>query len=548
MASVASDNQATAVSRRRTDTLFALVASLAGLALYVWHCSPVVRFWDAAERALVAFELGLSHPTGCFLHGAVGKVFLTVAPLPADYAMNLLSALAGALTLAVVYRLAREENDDPALCLAATLVLATSALFWSQAVYSEVYMVHLLFVALFLLYYMRWLKRGDLRTLCAAAFLLAVGMGIHVSTVLLAPWIAVGVLVRQRAIFRSPRRLLAVAGAVALGLTWLAAVYIRGRTYCPIGTAERPDTLGRLVDFMTASQYAGGRHPPVGLLARRVAASFTLLAYSVLGVGALVALWGWIRMLRPNPALAVLAGGGTITYIVYFSDNLTSDVGTLILPCSLFLLICMVAGWGEMQRHVRRPVVVGAIAALAAVQAIVFPILTRKSETLVRGLPAGVESLDGAGPRGLFWEGVLKARVSFRRNFEPRREAERLAHELERQPGPKVLLAPWEVQTVLAFYRATENWLPDVRVYELMAQRRFYRAEAGSAVEVFDSSGEIVETYIGRLPVFVLVARDIESFERKHTRCGSYWFDDRPFHLFRLRPPPSEPPPPPTTQ
>ena len=521
-------------SDRRNEFLRVTLLVLAGAALYTWHTAPTVRFWDAAERALVARELGVSHPAGCILHAVFGKAFLTIVPLAPDYAANLLSAVAAALALGVSYGIGRRFSDNRALCFGATLVLATSALYWSQAIYSEVYALHFLFFAVFMLFYVEWLARGRSRDLAVAAFVYALGLGVHMSHILLAPWILGGVLLKDRSLFRSPRRLLAVTGAMLLGLSWVAAVVIRGHSYWIIGTTERPDSLERLWAFLTGAQFAWARHPPVALFAKRVIGSFVLLGYSFLGVGAVAAFAGWVTSLRRLAPLAFLAVGGTLSYILYFSDNSTSDVGTLILPCCLFILLYLIIGGDRWATSpARRRVVAVALPVLAAVQAAVFPPLGRAAERAARDIAEAGFTLDEGPPAAFFWEGVLKAKVSWRNDWLPLGTAWKLAGQLDSVPGPKDFVAHWSLYTVLVFYQSSDGLLKDTRLYESIGQTRFYRPETGAEPErvcvwdVLNRKGE------GRALFFLCVERK-PGLQQPHELVGRYWFDQTFYYLFRI--------------
>ena len=528
-----------ALGGRGRDVLCGVLVTAAGAALYAWHTSPVVRYWDAAERALAAAHFGVSHPTGCVLHAAIGKVFLTLVPLTPDYAAGLLSALGAALALGVMYAIARRLSDDRFLCVASTLVLATAALVWSQAVYSEAYAVHALFLAFFLFYYLRWLDGGHRRDLLAAAFLYAISLGVHVSGILLAPWILIGVILRDRSIFRSPRFMAAVALAIFLGMTWLGIIWIRGETYWMLGTDRRPDSWHRLMEFMSAKQFRPWAHNhDLPMQMKRAVGSFALLAYSFLGVGALVAVAGWMPALRRRPAFALLAGGGILTYVVYFSRLSTADVETLIQPCCLFIFLCMVLGWERLAATARRRHAVhAALVLLVAAQAFVFPVLSRQAVGRVAQLPDGAAALDQPTPVRRFWEGVLKAEVSFHGNYQPLQESLRLQNVLGRVPGRKVLMAPWAVQSVLEFYRATENWFPETRIYEQVYQRRFYPSDRGMAQETYNNPKDVVEDNIRSASVFLLQEAGTDSLGYPYQPFGVFWLDHRPYHLVLLSEP-----------
>ena len=133
----------------------------ASLALYVQTLAPSVAtlFDDSLEFPLVSYRLGIAHPTGYPLYTLLGKLF-TLGPWhnPA-WRVNLLSAVAGALTVAFVYLAARQLTKRRLPALLGAVALAVSPVFWSQAVVAEVYTLTGAFVALLLWLALRWARR-----------------------------------------------------------------------------------------------------------------------------------------------------------------------------------------------------------------------------------------------------------------------------------------------------------------------------------------------------------------------------------------------------
>jgi hypothetical protein len=132
----------------------------ASLALYVQTLAPSVAalFDDSLEFPLVSYRLGIAHPTGYPLYTLLGKLFSLMPWHNMAWRVNLLSAVAGALTVALVYLVARQlARRLPALLGA--LALAVSPVFWSQAVIAEVYTLAGAFVALLLWLALRWARK-----------------------------------------------------------------------------------------------------------------------------------------------------------------------------------------------------------------------------------------------------------------------------------------------------------------------------------------------------------------------------------------------------
>jgi hypothetical protein len=136
----------------------------ASLMAYLQTLAPSVAtlFDDSLEFPLVAYELGIAHPTGYPLYTLLGKLF-TLGPWTGDvaqwnvaWAVNLLSAVAGALAVALVYLVARQFTRRRVPALLGGVALAVSPVFWSQSVIAEVYTLNSLFVAGLLWLALRW--------------------------------------------------------------------------------------------------------------------------------------------------------------------------------------------------------------------------------------------------------------------------------------------------------------------------------------------------------------------------------------------------------
>ena len=79
----------------------------AALWLYLTTLAPsvVTLFDDSLEFQLVTYQLGIAHPTGYPLYTLLGKLFTFLPMGNVAYRVNLMSAVFGALTVALVYLL-----------------------------------------------------------------------------------------------------------------------------------------------------------------------------------------------------------------------------------------------------------------------------------------------------------------------------------------------------------------------------------------------------------------------------------------------------------
>ncbi|MGD2039895.1 MAG: DUF2723 domain-containing protein [Anaerolineae bacterium] len=148
------------VWNRLGDIVLAGVMFAASLALYLQTLAPsvVTLFDDSLEFPLVAHRLAIAHPTGYPLYTLLGKLF-TFGPWPnTAWGVNLLSAVAGAVTIACVYLVIRQLVPRRLAAALGAIALAVSPVFWSQAVIAEVYTLNSAFIAALLWLALRWAR------------------------------------------------------------------------------------------------------------------------------------------------------------------------------------------------------------------------------------------------------------------------------------------------------------------------------------------------------------------------------------------------------
>jgi len=142
---------------------------IASLVLYIGTLAPsvVTIFDDSLEFQLVTYQLGIAHPTGYPLYTLLGKFFTFIPIGDVAYRVNLMSAIFGAVTVALVYLLILQVaprkkgeliaiSDIPSWPLhlggiIGALLLAVGLVFWKQATVAEVYTLNAFFVVSLLL-------------------------------------------------------------------------------------------------------------------------------------------------------------------------------------------------------------------------------------------------------------------------------------------------------------------------------------------------------------------------------------------------------------
>lgn len=190
-----------------SSRLIAAGLFIASLALYLGTLAPsvVTLFDDSLEFQLVTYQLGIAHPTGYPLYTLLGKLFTFLPVGNVAYRVNLMSAVFGAATVALVYRLIWQLVDPrpgsrtairvpswPAHLggITGAALLAVGQVFWRQATIAEVYTLNAFFVVLLL-----WLAlrlpadnpQTSGRRVVGLAFVFGLSLTHHRTVVLLLP-------------------------------------------------------------------------------------------------------------------------------------------------------------------------------------------------------------------------------------------------------------------------------------------------------------------------------------------------------------------------
>jgi hypothetical protein len=167
-------------------------ALLAGLVLlfYLITLAPTALWGDSGHFQRTAYQGALdADGGGRFVWFQAARLFLRLPWGEPAWRVNLLSAVAGALTILGVIAAARQAGLSHAAAAAAGLMLAVSHTFWLQAVRAEIYTVFAALMSLELWLWFRWRPENKLPVV-AAILLLAPLVLAHQMTVLLLPALA----------------------------------------------------------------------------------------------------------------------------------------------------------------------------------------------------------------------------------------------------------------------------------------------------------------------------------------------------------------------
>ena len=342
----ASGERAPSMINRRLLVAATAVAASA-FALYHATLLPGVDFGDTGFFQTMAGELTITPRTGYPLYLAIGNLFLWLTRLEPARAMNLASAVEGALACGVIALAAAELSESALAGAAAALLFGASYTFWSQAIIAEVYALHILFVALTLLLLLRWQARPSTGRLALFFAAYALGFGNHLSMVLLLPGYAIFLLAAAPGGWRSMLRprivalALTIAAAGALQYVW----NLRGLWQWP---NDPPGLVAALQTFwfdVTKSDWRDTlvMHVPGSMLRQRVA----MYRFD------LVQQFGWAIALAPLGVARLLVvewRRGLLMLTLYLANVIfaftysVGDTHVFYLPSHLIVALLMAPG------------------------------------------------------------------------------------------------------------------------------------------------------------------------------------------------------------
>jgi hypothetical protein len=380
----------------------AIAVACAAFTLYRATLLPGVDFGDTGSfQTLVTTSL-ITPRDGYPLYFAIGKLMLRLTHAEPAHALNLASAIEGAIACGIVTLAAAELSGSVASAVASALLFAVSYTFWSQAIIAEVYALHIAFVAATLWLILRWSDRPTMPRLIAFFAVYALAFGNHLSMILLAPGFTLFLLLAAPGGWRSmfAPRIVAVAAVCAVAGALQYAWNVHSWWVLP----NPPDSVTEAVQrfwfdvtktdwrdtmMMNVPRSLFGDHAAMyGFDVRQqFGAAVPLLA--IIGLLELT-----IRNWRRGASIALLFA---VNVAFAYSYNV-GDAHVFYLPSHLFIALLIAPALTAAARVDRRGVTMAAalLASYAAVRAYRdFPALDRSRDTrpadVINGLTAGLD-------------------------------------------------------------------------------------------------------------------------------------------------------------
>lgn len=234
-------------TRTRIPQQGLVAACVAAIAFLCYHATlvPGLDLGDSASFQTGVGSLTLTPRQAYPLYYCLGNVFVWLHSGEPARALNLASAVYGALAVGLAAWLAAELCESLIAGLGAGLSLGFSYTFWTQAVTAEVYTLHLLIVGAAGLALIAWADRPTVSRLAMFYAVFALGFGNHLSMVLLLPAFTLFLLMHRRGGDGDPlrpRMLLMAVGIASLGALQYAWNF-RGLWT----DLEPPDSIGEAI-------------------------------------------------------------------------------------------------------------------------------------------------------------------------------------------------------------------------------------------------------------------------------------------------------------
>ena len=485
--------RALVVAARHRELIAALVVALPALALYARTLQRDVGFWDTAEFQAIGPVLGIAHPTGYPAYTLLAWLASVVLQPLGNEALraNLLSALLVAVAVGVVAATVTRLTGRFAVGVATGAALAVTSETWSIALRADPHALHLTLAAVLLLLLVVWADRVEAgvpsdRVLFAAAVVFGVSLANHALTYLLAPGIALFVLIVQPGILRRPKLIAACASGLVLAAGLLYAYLpIRSAMNPPLDYAN-PETWDGFRYLVFAEQFRGTFRPLPGFGdALRAVGQETL---QELGAVAPLALVGLLAAAWQRIGLMLLLAA-------WFAINWFFALGYVNADIGRYYLVPMLAA-----------AVLGGLGASAVVDALVWlwrrVAQRRASAALVAAVSVAIAVI-ALTPSLTFVPARFRS-VDASRDQMARRWLDGV---MTRLPQEAVVVSWWSFSTTLWYGQYVEHVRPDVTVVD---DSTITQHNLGTANDVIDS-------YLGRRPVFLIrLAVDVPTFESRY--------------------------------
>ena len=322
------------------DRRWVVAVFVAALGLYWTTLAPgLIGLIDTPKFQFIGSILGVPHAPGYPVYVLLSHGFSHLPFGNLAYRINFMSAVFGALTVALIFLCGRQARCSRLVSAIGAIGLGCGQFFWSTALVAEVYTLHTALLAAIFLSLMRWATTRSATAYYTAVACVAVSIGHHTTMMLLAPAFAAYVLLVDARYALQPRRLAIALTVLILGLVPYAFIAVRTLQGAPF--VETP--IASLADGAAAVlsrrwQSSVFAFDLKTLLQERIPLVVMTLARELSWAGLVVAGGGAVCLLRVSRPLGILLGGAGLLNLIFVLVYDVVEIGAFLLPTAL-------AGW-----------------------------------------------------------------------------------------------------------------------------------------------------------------------------------------------------------
>lgn len=319
---------------------FELALGVIVFALYFGTLSGHVGAADTFEFQVVMPQWGITHPTGYPLFVTLGKLFSLLPLGSMAFRLNVLSAIVATLAAWLIYRLIVRLTSDRLSAAIATLLLAASPVFWSQAIVVEVYTLNALLVAVVLWLLVRLLENPAVgtqkRLIWALALTLGLALSHHFDSAIL--FVPAGLTLFITRPKLPGKGWLIATGWFLLGLAPWSLIYFRW----PALHNGQWMTIGEWVGWITGQRFGGALNLALWSDPTRWGIMLRLALEQFGWIGAVLAGLGLLVLIRRARWVALITFAAFAGYFFFGLVYNVPDISVFVIP--LFLIMAVWIG------------------------------------------------------------------------------------------------------------------------------------------------------------------------------------------------------------
>ena len=242
-----------------SSSFFPIVIFLFTFAVYAHNLSPGVYLSDSGDFLSAIISKGVAHPSGYPLYTMLGILFLYI-PINATvaYKVGLISVLASSLALVIFYKISYKLGGSKLFAFISSLMLAFTYPFWFNAVITEIFALHNLFLVSIFYLILKLYDEFDYKDLYIFSFISGLALTNNLKIVLIFPITAVFLILRKK--FRAGLTINNIIKSISLfflGLTpYLYIPFAAFRD--PVVNWNRPVNLENFLHLLLRRDYGWG--------------------------------------------------------------------------------------------------------------------------------------------------------------------------------------------------------------------------------------------------------------------------------------------------